>query len=75
MLPLLAGCHVLEQPAELWSESGELGYWLGRRGAAVKSLDLLIAAYALSHGVPILTGDGDFATMRRAGVRLLLAEP
>jgi len=75
VLPLLAGCHLLEQPTQLWSEAGELGYWLGRRGATVKSLDLLIAAHALSHGVPILTGDGDFAAMRRAGVRLLLAGP
>ena len=73
MLPLLAGCHLLPQPERLWEESGELGYALGRRGATVKSLDLLIATYALSHGVPILTGDRDFETMRRVGVGLLIA--
>ena len=75
VLALLEGCHILEQPADLWAEAGELGWWLGRRGARVKSLDLLIAAYALAHTVPLLTGDGDFALMRRAGLALLLDEP
>ena len=75
VLPLLGGCHLLQQPADLWAEAGELGWWLGRRGAAVKSLDLLIAAYALAHSVPVLTGDDDFALMRRAGLGLVLAEP
>ncbi len=74
VLPLLAGCHLLEQPERLWEEAGELGWFLGRRGAMVKSLDLLIAAYALTHGVPLLTRDADFGRMRRAGLRLLLAE-
>jgi len=73
LLPLLAGCHLLDQPARLWEEAGELGWYLGRRGAAVKSLDLLIAAYALAHGVPVLTADADFALMRRAGLGLVLA--
>jgi tRNA(fMet)-specific endonuclease VapC len=75
VLPLLGGCHLLQQPADLWAEAGELGWWLGRRGAVVKSLDLLIAAYALAHAVPVLTGDDDFALMRRAGLGLVLAEP
>ena len=74
-MPLLDGCHLLGQPPRLWEEAGELGYFVGRRGATVKSLDLLIATFALSHGVPILTADTDFATMRSAGARLLLAEP
>ena len=74
VLPLLAGCHLLEQPVRLWEEAGELGWFLGRHGATVKSLDLLIAAYALAHGVPLLTRDADFERMKRAGVRLLLVE-
>jgi predicted nucleic acid-binding protein len=74
VLPLLEGCHLLSQPARLWEEAGELGYFLGRRGTTVKSLDLLIAAYALAHGVSVLTADADFRTMRRAGLRLLLIE-
>ena len=73
VLPLLAGCHLLDQPGGLWEEAGELGYFLGRRGATVKSLDLLIAAYAMSHGVAILTADADFMAMQRAGLPLLLA--
>jgi len=75
VLPLLGGCQLLDQPPALWDEAGELGYFLGRRGANVKSMDLLIATYALSHGVPILTADSDFDLMRRAGLRLLLVEP
>jgi hypothetical protein len=74
VLPLLDGCHVLEQPRALWEEAGELGALLGRRGATVKSLDLLIAVYALSHGVAVLTRDSDFQRMRRAGLTLLLVE-
>lgn len=74
VLPLLDGCHALDQPAALWEEAGELGYFLGRRGTSVKTLDLLIAAYALTHGVPILAVDSDFARMQRAGLRLLLVE-
>lgn len=31
---------------------------------------LLIATYALSHDVPLLAGDRDFAAMARAGVKL-----
>ncbi len=75
VLPLLDGCHVLSQPDELWVEAGELGYLLRRRGATVKSLDLLIATYALAHGIPILSTDGDFRLMRRAGIGLVLAAP
>jgi predicted nucleic acid-binding protein len=73
VLPLLSGCHFLEQPPALWEEAGDLGYALARRGAIVKTLDLLIAAYALSHRIPILTRDGDFARMRGAGIPLGLA--
>ncbi len=75
VLPLLAGCHLLDQPPRLWDEAGELGYALARRGASVKTLDLLIATYALAHAVPVLSADADFTVMRRAGLRLLLAQP
>ncbi len=74
VLPLLEGCHLLSQPPRLWEDAGELGWFLGRRGATVKSLDLLIATYAQSHGVPVLTRDGDFELMKRVGARLLLVE-
>ncbi len=72
VLPLLAGCHVLAQPPDLWEEAGDLGFALARRGVTVKTLDLLIAAYALSHSVPLLTSDADFSRMRRAGIPLAL---
>lgn len=73
ILPLLAGCRLLEQPPDLWEEAGDLGFALARRGSSVKTLDLLIAAYALSHGVGILTTDTDFARMRSGGIPLALA--
>jgi len=73
VLDLLRGCHALAQPHDLWSEAGELGALLGRRGATVKSMDLLIAVHALAHGVPLLTADSDFTAMRRAGIGLVLA--
>ncbi len=75
VLPLLEACRILDQPARLWEEAGEIGYLLARRGRTVKSLDLLIATYALTHAVPILAVDADFAVMRRAGLQLLLVEP
>jgi predicted nucleic acid-binding protein len=73
VLPLLAACHLLSQPPALWEEAGELGFVLARRGATVKSMDLLIAVYALSHSIALLTNDGDFAVLQKAGVRLTLA--
>jgi hypothetical protein len=72
VIPLLGGCHYLEQPENLWEEAGELGYALARKGVTVKTFDLLIATYALAHGVPLLTSDSDFAAIRRAGIPLAL---
>lgn len=71
VIPLLDGCHELEQPAALWEEAGELGYVLARRGVTVKTMDLLVATYALSHGVALLASDSDFDDMRRAGIPLV----
>lgn len=70
VLAHLDGCHAIVQPARLWQEAGELGYALRRRGATVKTLDLLIATHALAASVPILTEDRDFVVMRDAGVPL-----
>jgi predicted nucleic acid-binding protein len=69
----LGGCQNLSQPADLWNEAGELGFALRPKGLAIKTLDLLIACYALAHGVPLLTSDGDFKLIRAAGIPLLLA--
>src|SRR5262249_30896420 len=68
VLPLLTACHLLEQPPALWEEAGDLGYALARKGANVKTQDLLIAAYALSHGIQIRTTDRAFARIRQAGI-------
>jgi predicted nucleic acid-binding protein len=73
VLSLLLACHELPQPPDLWTEAGDLGFALRRRGSTVKTLDLLIATWALGAGLPILTGDTDFGLIRRAGVPLQLA--
>jgi predicted nucleic acid-binding protein len=73
VLPLLGGCHELEQPSDLWIDAGDLGFTLARRGVTVKTLGLLIATYSLAHGVPLLTLDRDFRSMRDAGIPLTLA--
>jgi predicted nucleic acid-binding protein len=75
ILPLLEGCRTLAQPPDLWEETGDLGYFLARHGVTVKTMDLLIAAHALAHGVGLLARDGDFAAMRRAGVALVIVPP
>jgi len=72
--PLLLACHQLPQPASLWDEAGDLGFVLARKGATVKSLDLLIAAYALAYNTPILTLDRDFQLIADAGVGLHLVD-
>jgi predicted nucleic acid-binding protein len=71
VIPLLSACHELPQPDRLWEEAGELGYALARRGVSVKTIDLLIATYALSHDVPLLASDADFKQMRQAGIPLV----
>ncbi len=73
VLPLLTGCHFLLPPQNLWSEAGELGVLAGRKGTTVGSMDLLIAAHALSHRVPILAADPDYRRLQEAGIPLLLA--
>lgn len=73
VLPLLDACYLLADPPSLWQDAGDLGFSLGRRGVTVKSLDLLIAAYALAHSVPLLTTDKGFSLFRKAGVPLVLA--
>ena len=71
VLAAIGGCVSLPEPADLWEEAGDLGFALRRRGVTVKSLDLLIATYALAHRVPVLTKDADFRLLERwAGVRL-----
>jgi tRNA(fMet)-specific endonuclease VapC len=75
VLPLLRGCHFLTQPDDLWVAAGELGFALRRRGVTPKTLDLLIAAYALSHSVGLLTSDKAFRLMQTASVPLTLVAP
>jgi predicted nucleic acid-binding protein len=73
VLPLLDACHILAQPADLWTEAGDLGFALRRRGVTPKTVDLLIATYALTHSAILLSTDKDFLAMQKAGVPLQLA--
>lgn len=74
ILSLMEGCNTLEQPSDLWREAGELGRLLGKKGTTVKSFDLLISVYVLSHEVKLLTKDKDFDLIQKAGIPLLLFE-
>lgn len=73
VMPLVGVLHELAPPPDLWTAAGNLGFALARRGATVKTLDLLIAAYAIAHATPLLTSDGDFRLIASAGVGLSLA--
>lgn len=72
VLALFEGCQVLSDPEDLWIAAGELGSALARRGTTVKTLDLLIATYAIAHAVPLLTADSDFRVIARLNVGLSL---
>lgn len=69
------GVTCCRSPRSFGEEAGDLGYLLARRGVVVKTLDLLIAATALAHDVPVLTRGSDFKQIRDSGVaRLRLVE-
>ncbi len=72
VVPLLQACRVLAQPVDLWETAGQYGFELKRQGITVKTMDLLIACFATSHGLPILTADRDFKLMQSAGLGILL---
>jgi predicted nucleic acid-binding protein len=72
ILALLEGCQVLSEPEDLWIAAGDLGSALARRGSTAKTLDLLIATYAIAHVVPLLTADSDFRAIARLNVGLSL---
>ena len=74
VLGLLEGCTLLEQPADLWQQAGSLGAWLQTKGVHAKTLDLLIANYALSHDCELLSADKDFFHMQQAGLPLRLMQ-
>jgi predicted nucleic acid-binding protein len=74
VLPLMRACHQLQQPPDMWQQAGELGYRLRRSGFTGKTFDLLIAAYAAFHQIPLLTADTDFQRMVDAGIEIYLVK-
>jgi len=75
VLHLLSGCTLLSQPASLWEDAGDLGAIVRRRGSTIKTMDLLIATYALAHSTALLTTDRDFDQIEAAGVALRVVRP
>ena len=70
LLELLEGCHQLDQPEGLWEDAGHCGFQMQRKGVTAKSMDLIIACYAMAHDVPLFSLDGNFIQMRDAGLAL-----
>lgn len=69
---MLGGLNLLSQPKDLWEEAGMLGAYTAKKGFSIKSFDLLIAIYALSYDLPILSSDKDFILMKKTGVKIRL---
>jgi predicted nucleic acid-binding protein len=69
----LEDCHWIGDPENLWAYAGELGALARRKGKTLKTLDLLIATYALQSGVPLLTSDSDYLQLKNSAPDLLLA--
>jgi predicted nucleic acid-binding protein len=57
---ILATFPVLTTPANLWNAARMLGQTCTDAGLRVGSMDLLIAAVCIHHGVPLATFDADF---------------
>ena len=60
-----AAIPCLSATAESWQQAEEMSFALGRRGLPVPSTDLLIAAVAISHGVPLWHADRDFERVKQ----------
>ncbi len=71
VVPLLQACRFLTQPLDLWETAGQYGFELKRLGIAVKTIDLLIACFAMAHGLPVLAADQDFKMMQAASLEYL----
>ncbi|HKG03524.1 MAG TPA: PIN domain-containing protein [Conexibacter sp.] len=61
-------CGVDRSIAEAWAILKDI---TGRSGRACGDNDLWIAATGVARGVPVLTCDRDFLTMRRAGLDVI----
>lgn len=72
VLRLMEALSFVPFPEDGWTEAGDLGHFLARRGVTAKTLDLIIAVCAIRGSIPLLTVDRDFLAMQRAGVPLAL---
>jgi predicted nucleic acid-binding protein len=61
MLDFMANLEVIDTTADIALEAGALGAELVRRGTAVGTMDLIIAATAKRSGAVIVSRDTDFA--------------
>jgi predicted nucleic acid-binding protein len=69
---LILSLEKLEPPESLWEDAGLLGVAVRKAGYTVKTIDLLIATYALSYNIPILTKDKDFNLIAKTGLGLVI---
>ena len=66
--------HLLDFPFACWVRAAEVEKGLRRRGVTVPRDDVLVAAAAIYHGVPLYAQDTHFSAMRdRGGLPLDLA--
>lgn len=68
----ITGLTTIKQPVDLWNSAGLVGAAVTKRGYNPKTVDLLIAIYALDTDLPLLTKDRDFQLMQKAGVPIRL---
>ena len=59
-----ASLACLETTSASWHKAEEIGFLLARRGLHIPAADLLIAAVAISHEVPLWHADKDFERIK-----------
>jgi predicted nucleic acid-binding protein len=57
---------LLPTPPDLWEQATDLGQACRKKGIAVLSIDLLIAAIAIHHDAEVITLDSDFERIASA---------
>lgn len=63
----LSYSHILDFPRACWQQAAEIEQKVRRRGVTVPRDDILVAAAAIHHGVPVYTTDPHFELLSRKG--------
>ncbi len=59
----LSGLHYVEMSVPLWQKAGELAMLLKKNGLNLPISDILLAAVALEHNLPVFTLDKHFESI------------